>query len=467
MFSKFSIGIYFSNAHAYLVCLENTFSGIKVKKHELIDFIENDTLVQQIQNVEYYIKNFIETIQINDTEIHIGFPRNFSIVRTLEFPLAVKDDLSTTIKYSLEKYIPVKSDDLFFDYTVLSENKEKNTIKVILAAAKKDDLKPFIDLAVSLETGVSGVHVNSTAIINYLSFDTDILKQNHENLFVFHKDKLNLDIVFFKNNQFIYSKCVQSDDDETLFELINSQIYDPGQIQKPSVPVTLVLCGKSITKTIRHRFEDDPNITLKSHEFTKYNLPSEDYMTAFGLALNGFMPKNHIRMNLLPAAKRKKPSKTGRTIMFFLIAMVLIFGVIFGASIILNQQMVDKKLDAEISRLESDIIEITNKKAEIEGIKEQINTINRLTKENISINDILSELSRIIPAGSYINVFDYNMTKGVKISGQSDISSDLIPLLEESPLFKNCVFLSAITKDNRGKERFFIGFEISSDGSHE
>jgi general secretion pathway protein L len=91
--------------------------------------------------------------------------------------------------------------------------------------------------------------------------------------------------------------------------------------------------------------------------------------------------------------------------------------------------------------------------------------VNRLKREQVEINQVLNELSRIIPPTSWINSFSFKMDKGIRISGESDTASDLIPLLEASDLFKNAVFLSAITKNSTGKEAFLIGFDITRENA--
>jgi general secretion pathway protein L len=73
--------------------------------------------------------------------------------------------------------------------------------------------------------------------------------------------------------------------------------------------------------------------------------------------------------------------------------------------------------------------------------------------------NILKDLSRRIPEGAWVRKFDFS-DKGVQIEGHADSASELIPLLETSPLFKDVAFLSPITKSKDGKERFRIGLKI-------
>ncbi len=73
--------------------------------------------------------------------------------------------------------------------------------------------------------------------------------------------------------------------------------------------------------------------------------------------------------------------------------------------------------------------------------------------------DILKDLSERIPKSAWVRKLNFS-DKGMQVEGHADSASELISLLEASPLFKDVAFLSPITKDRDGKERFRIGFQV-------
>jgi len=464
MFSKFSIGINFSNTHAFIVCMEKNLSGVSVKKHAVIDFQKSITLAEQLESLEPYLVNFIETNKINSSDIYIGFPRELSIVRRLEFPLSVKEDLFSTVKYSLEKFIPLKMEDVYFDCSVLLENKEKKTITVLLGVGKKTDLKPFVDFAVSLDSGVAGVQIISTAIADFILNGSDPSVKADENLFVFHGDGHILDVIFFKKGEFVYSKYFQMDDGKDVFELMNAEIQQTCQHQIPkSSDISVVICGTGFDDPLQKGFDKELNITVKDHGFKDYNLPSQEFLPAVGLAMGSFGKKSAFQLNLLPEARRKKVSKIAIYLMYLLICISIVLGLAWGGSFVIKERMVLSRYDSELLRLGNEVAQIRDVTAEIGDLENRIGTINRLRQEQVFVSDILDELSKIIPSESWINSFIFKMEKGIRISGFSDKASDLIFLIEESERFENCVFLSAITKGSDGKEKFSIGFDIKKD----
>ena len=72
----------------------------------------------------------------------------------------------------------------------------------------------------------------------------------------------------------------------------------------------------------------------------------------------------------------------------------------------------------------------------------------------------LAELTRLLPANVYLSEADIS-EDGVTLTGWADSASGLLALLGSSPQFRNPEFLSAITKNNDGKELFRIHMQLT------
>ena len=76
---------------------------------------------------------------------------------------------------------------------------------------------------------------------------------------------------------------------------------------------------------------------------------------------------------------------------------------------------------------------------------------------------VLDELTRLIPDQAHLLQLELR-EKTVELHGFASTASDLIGLLEQSPLFKAPQFRSPVTQDRRsGAERFHISVELASD----
>ena len=76
-------------------------------------------------------------------DITLSIPKAWAVIKTAEFPLAVKENLSNVVEYELDRITPFGSDDAFFDFRVVDEKEDKLVLLVI--AAKADMIKPYIE----------------------------------------------------------------------------------------------------------------------------------------------------------------------------------------------------------------------------------------------------------------------------------------------------------------------------------
>jgi general secretion pathway protein L len=76
---------------------------------------------------------------------------------------------------------------------------------------------------------------------------------------------------------------------------------------------------------------------------------------------------------------------------------------------------------------------------------------------------VLEELTRLVPDQAYIIQFELH-DQTVELHGFAATASDLIGVLEQSPLFKAPQFRSPVTQDRRsGAERFHVSVELTSE----
>jgi len=112
-----------------------------------------------------------------------------------------------------------------------------------------------------------------------------------------------------------------------------------------------------------------------------------------------------------------------------------------------------------LKHLAVEIADIDRTRKVCKGLENQIDYLNTICGGGVSILDVLKELSQKIPESAWVRGFEFSET-GVKIQGEAGSASELIPLLEASPLFNGVAFLSTITKGRDGKDRFRIGLEL-------
>lgn len=389
-----SLGIDIKDDSVAIAFLKTSLKGIKLAVHEIYSLEKESALKDKLGIVSGLVADFMRENRISSADIFLGIPGNLTISRDIEFPLAVKENLRSVLRYEMEKYVPLPADDVLFDYQILSEDKGKNQLKILMLVAKKSDISPYLDLSGILPKGISGIETSSTALANFMS----------------------------------YKQGTDSSVSDKKFSDFLRRAKEPADL----FPVELSGTG----------------------------IPSSDLVPAFALALKGLWKKAPLQINLVPAELRKRPGKAGWYAMIVAIVAVILAGLAWGGSHMIRQRLILKQLNADMKRLASDVADIDRIHRNFEELEERRGYLNTLRQGRVSGLDVLRELTQVIPETAWVRDFTFS-EKGMQINGYADSASELIPLLEASPLFKDVGFLSTISKDKKyDKERFKIGFKV-------
>ena len=117
-----------------------------------------------------YVNAFLGEHRIPSADIFLAIPRDLTILRYIELPLAIKENLRGTLLYEMEKYVPLPVSEIYFDCQIIAEDREANKLTVLLIIVKKEFIDPYLDRENPLGAGISGIEINSTALTNYLSY---------------------------------------------------------------------------------------------------------------------------------------------------------------------------------------------------------------------------------------------------------------------------------------------------------
>lgn len=77
------------------------------------------------------------------TRIALVVPKAWTIVKTAEFPLVAKENLSDVVAYELDRLTPLSPERAFYDFRVLGE--DENRIRIMLTAMNAETLQPYLE----------------------------------------------------------------------------------------------------------------------------------------------------------------------------------------------------------------------------------------------------------------------------------------------------------------------------------
>lgn len=108
------------------------------------------------------IKELISKLNIKVKDATISVSGHASvIIKRIALPLMSEEELSESIKFEAEQYIPFNIEDINLDYQILGQRHEENKMDVLLVAAKKDKINEYV--SVTREAGLNPVIVDVDA----------------------------------------------------------------------------------------------------------------------------------------------------------------------------------------------------------------------------------------------------------------------------------------------------------------
>ena len=457
MYFQASVGINIESTCVSLVYLKASLKGLCLAAHALYP-LEKEDPEEKTAEIRKHVTEFLEEHGISSADIFLAIPRDMAILRYIELPVAVKENLRGTLLYEMEKYVPLPVDDIYFDCQIIAEDKETNKLRVLLVAVKKEFIDPYVNLENPLGSGVSGVEISSTALVDYLSSQPDTASVDPLALVYLGNGHLELSLV--KKRLLHYSRYVKIDHPsggapqypilEELDVLRKTHGQEQGRLE-------VLVCGPDAAGVVE-LLKGEEDIGLRSLELSGTGIPSDVLAPAYGLALRGIR-KVPMDINLLPVGLRKKVSKIRYYALFLLSGLFILSILAWGGSNILHQKRVSDKLDSEIKQLGTEVASINRTQTKLKELENKIDALNALRQRHVPALSVLRDLSKELPEGAWLDRLAIT-DKGGEIEGSADSASKLIPLLAASPLLKDVAFLSPITKGKDGKERFRIGFKM-------
>lgn len=458
-----SLGIDITQDQVALVYLKKSLRGTKLGAQGVFPLAPAEPGADRWAAVEACVADFIADHRIAPEGVFIGLAPDRVISRRLEFPLAVKENLRETLRYEMEKYIPVPVEEVCYDYQVLSEDKASGQLSLMLVMAKRSDVLDCCQLADRLKIGLFGIEPRAGALVNFLA-GTGGLQGNGVAALAFVEER-QITVGLVSDQRLLYSgsRAIGDSAEDLAGEATESVRRLKRLLPGADGPLPLLLFGDRVDAEVTAGLEGSDEFALHWVQPEASAPESWAAAPAYGLALKG-LRQVPVQIDLVPEGMRRKPSRIGYYMMVVLAVLMVLAGLAWAGSNMLYQRRVLERLDAEIETLETDIQTVDHLQAEAKRTEEWIAYLNAMRRGGVAALDILADVTERTPETAWVRDLTLNESD-LRLDGYADSASELLPLLEDSPYFREVVFLSTITKGKDGKERFRIGGKIDRPGS--
>lgn len=413
----------------------------------------------------------------NLSGIFLTVPDSWSITRFISVPATKGSDaLQQLMSFEIERHIPFSLEDVLYDFQVVQE--KAKTFDIVFTVLQKQKVNRIVSILENLHLKPQVITTASFAILNFIEQgSTDAGGWKHLAGFArstgrtgkkgmvsisMYVDRGYAAVAVFQDlvcrgiKSFFSSDGEESALCDDVLEFIGDMKYDH-EFEKFD---RLLLSGDSaLISACRDHMAEQMNVPVTSLDeqdgFVRALTDAGPLRVApsagacyTGLGIGGF------RINILPHKRDYVAGKTGsRAAVVLLCAILLLLAAIVSAEYVRTKRYIER-IDQAMKHNEPEIAALQKITSSIRDLAEQKAVLQGIRDNELSL-EVLAELSRILPKDTWLTTLDYKsaVIGGKKqedgelvIGGLAEASSQLIALLEDSPLFEKVEFMGPIRK---------------------
>jgi type IV pilus assembly protein PilM len=462
---------------------------------------------------KFIIKSLAEIVDlqlIKKASISTLLPRSIAIVKFITLPTQDSTEIKKMIEFEIKHHLPISLSEIETDYHIIK--RDVNGTKLMLVAIKKDEISKHLSLLGRLEIRPHTIEISAAALYNYnlYSYKKGILVQINigatytdinivkDGVLSFSRGidwgskDLTLKICQTLNVRFDDAERIKKENgillsaeaensskksisdnatnwaDYLIYEI--NRTMESFQLKEGTAFIDqIILSGggaklinlnKYLVDKLKTRItmqEPIADILVSSSSDNIYNKYFQELNLLLGLAWEHSNPRL-LKLNLLPQKIKHslqiKTQKVKRIVLLAEIILTILFIGILPLWIISARDKQIEKFDRKLKELNSSV-------AQVQDLKEKIQTIEDYLSAKNSCMEILRELSIIVPIDTTINSFAFEKNKSVTLIGTAQSHASAVNFseaLSKSHFFESAKLRYTRKKDIPGKEE--VDFEI-------
>ncbi len=176
--NKGTLGLDIGSSYIKAVQLKDLRGGYELELFDMIplapEIIVDGSIIDSFRLVDT-IKELLRKSRIKVKDTVIGIAGHSSvIIKRISLPEMSEEELSESIKFEAEQYVPFSIEDVNLDFQILGPKEEPGQMDVILVAVKKDTINEYVNAV--RESGLNPiiVDVNHFALENMYEINYEI-----------------------------------------------------------------------------------------------------------------------------------------------------------------------------------------------------------------------------------------------------------------------------------------------------
>lgn len=477
-----SVGLYFLGDRVVLARLRKSFLNVSMLAREMRELPESDNR-QAIAELTGWVADDVREIALkaeNDSHdralqqalvsllphfnvardaVYLCVPQEQTVVQEIFLPLAAQENLQQVLEYEIERQLPFRRDDIYYDYLPVGKKGEKFSVYVF--AVPKRSIDGLLGLLESFGIKPVGVETTITALANYLLFANG---PDAGGVGVVTGQPRHWEMIGVQGKGDGWQRAAQ-----LLFchqlpaaewaQGVGKELLQEGLIQVPK----FYRCGdlaalNGLAAGSLAAAED--MATFGQTRLKGFAQPVEaEVLPAIGAALRGVreasLGANFLRHESSDGDGRKALSLLNTV----LLSVLLLALAVWGASFPIKDELRLRQLQNENQKLEPAIDALRREENQLEQLRKEASMLTELDQRRGEVLRVLDELSKVVPNNAYFSNLRYR-GRTLEVQGNAENASALIPLLERSPVFENVGFNAPSNRGRDNRETFSLKADI-------
>ena len=407
-----------------------------------------------------WVQQYAESNGFNRENVILGLPRDQVVIRHVELPLDVEENLDQVVRIQVGRFEPLDEEESYYDYVVLDRDQDRKKILLQIVMVRRAYLEEQLHLLRGLNLYPAAVRVASVGLYQVFSaHDDGYPKKNPYLVAAINPD--GVEFIFLAGREKFFSEKVAVSEDDLTFDRVLQELdrffshLDRADEGLAKIYLTGLLADRFVDD-FRERFQD---CELLSEKLNLKKLDSDrvGLIDAVGLAVSGTSKSRPSRSNLIPPEKRLIAERSSLVPTLLLAALLVIMGFVVTTREYFQQSEFLNQIGSQIGALQPEADQVMDLREQVKERRAQLDELQNLMKGRQKVLLILQELTERIPETSFLQNLTVQGNR-VSMTGFSDSASGLLKVLLDSEHL-GTVESRYITPDRSMKNREKFSFQ--------
>ncbi|MBM4246913.1 MAG: hypothetical protein FJ148_24495 [Deltaproteobacteria bacterium] len=454
------LGIAIQQRSVAMVHLQKRLAAVSLLHHRVQPLPPPEDAEARRSALAAAVSAFVSEHALDADRTFVVLPRASTLLSRLSLPEAAKNDLQQVLEFEIDRLLPLSRDEVYYD-TIVREAGGK--LDVLVISVPRRVVAEVLAALEQADIRARSVAISPAAILDFLRYTT---KEDDEHAVALVEDGAGVEFDYVARGTLIASHLVRGEEVASAPQI--SRLVSQESMAAGAAPGAVKVYAWRVPGSDGSPPVLDPELLASGTELLQratsaLSVPDDFAATAtpslvpaIGAAL-GAVREGSADVNLLPAEERRSMEEGAPLLTFLCAALLVLVTSVWIVSAVVKDHRIAGELHQELSDLEPTVRSVHRNEEDAKAINEKLRILTQGDRRRIAL--VLKELSEVVPKDAYLTTFRFRSGK-VELEGFAQSASDLVPMLERSPYFKNAQFTSPVTKVQDNQERFSLATEI-------